>query len=630
MSPLEHALDWARRGVPVVPCRPSGEAVKRPYISRDRDADGNEIPNTGGVKKATTDPEQIRAWWSQWPTALVGGAMGGPLRLLAIDPDAPESPDDPDGVATWDALVAEHGGIPATHAQETPNGGRHYVFTMPEGIDLGNKEGALKGRGINFRGFGGYLILAPSRLADGRPYRMVDEFDFGTFAPAPGWLLDLIIDKPEPRPAEPHQEKQRARNLARDDDALSRYVAAAVDKECGLVASCSRGGRNNQLNTSAFNLGTLVGANVLGSSEATRRLYAAAEAAGLVKADGRPSVLATIESGLTSGAAKPRDLSKVRDRKRQRQERAQAKRQVQDDDAMSAGSGDNVGLVTEDEGAILFAERHRGQLRFCHDHGCWFEWDGSIWRRNGTSRAFHYARELARQMAEGQDRKTEATARKAAFAGSVERFARADPAFAVTSEMWDRDPMLLGTPGGIVDLRTGELRPARPEDGITKSTAVTPADTAECPLWLRFLDEATNGDAEMIRFLQLWAGYSLTGDTREHALVFGVRTRRQRQERCGERPGRHHGRLCCDGQHGCIHRVERRPAPDRFGDVARRADGDSVGDRGGPTVGREPDQAAHRRRQDIGAVHAPGFLHVPAELQAPDHRQPQAWPAERG
>ena len=192
-----------------------------------------------------------------------------------------------------------------------------------------------------------------------------------------------------------------------------------------------------------------------------------------------------------------------------------------DANADPAGPGDNVGLVTEDEGAILFAERHRGELRYCHDHGAWFEWTGSIWKRNGTSKAFHFARELARQMAESQDRKTEITARKAAFAGAVERFARADPAFAVTAEIWDRDPWLLGTPGGTVDLRTGELRPAKQEDGITRSTAVVPAPAADCPLWLKFLDETFGNDAALIAFAQRWAGYSLTGLTREHALVFG-------------------------------------------------------------------------------------------------------------
>ncbi len=332
MTMLEHALDWARRGIPVVPCRPSGGGVKKPYLPKDKDADGNEIPNTGGVKKATTDPDQIRAWWAQWPTALIGGAMGGGLRLIAIDPDAPEEPGDPDGRAAWDALVAEHSGIPATHAQETPNGGRHYVFTMPEGMDLGNREGALKGKGINVRGFGGYLIMAPSRLADGRTYRMVDDFDFGTFAPAPQWLLDLITGGPEaestasetgkpasgftgPNPFE-RQAQEGARDRANRDAAVERYVAAAVDKECAEVAGCAKGGRNIRLNEGAFALGTLVGAGVLSRNEAERRLWDAAVACGHVGDKGRGATLATIKSGLDGGEKKPRDLSKVRARER--------------------------------------------------------------------------------------------------------------------------------------------------------------------------------------------------------------------------------------------------------------------------------------------------------------------------
>ncbi len=59
-----------------------------------------------------------------------------------------------------------------------------------------------------------------------------------------------------------------------------------------------------------------------------------------------------------------------------------------------------------------------------------------------------------------------------------------------------------------------------PVDGITKLTAVAPAEQADCPLWLTFLEETTGGDADMIRFLAQWSGYCLTGDTREHALVF--------------------------------------------------------------------------------------------------------------
>ena len=57
-------------------------------------------------------------------------------------------------------------------------------------------------------------------------------------------------------------------------------------------------------------------------------------------------------------------------------------------------------------------------------------------------------------------------------------------------------------------------------DGITKITAVSPAETADCPRWRQFLDE-TFGDPDLIRFIQQWSGYCLTGDIREHALMFG-------------------------------------------------------------------------------------------------------------
>jgi putative DNA primase/helicase len=87
--------------------------------------------------------------------------------------------------------------------------------------------------------------------------------------------------------------------------------------------------------------------------------------------------------------------------------------------------------------------------------------------------------------------------------------------------LWDVDPYLLGTPGGTVDLRTGTLRTSRPEEGITKTTAIAPAISAACPTWERFLGEATDNDPDLIHFLQQWAGYCLTGDVVEHALVFG-------------------------------------------------------------------------------------------------------------
>ena len=177
-------------------------------------------------------------------------------------------------------------------------------------------------------------------------------------------------------------------------------------------------------------------------------------------------------------------------------------------------------LLTEDWAAQTFAQRHAGQLLFCHDSGAWHEWTGAAWAPNRTQVAFHWARELARELAQAEADKTRFIASKTSFAAGVERFCRADPAFAILSEAWDRDPWLLGTPGGTVDLRTGKLRAAEQAERITKLAAVAPAEMPDCPVWLRFLDEATGGDVALIRFLRQWCGYALTGLTREHALVF--------------------------------------------------------------------------------------------------------------
>ena len=186
----------------------------------------------------------------------------------------------------------------------------------------------------------------------------------------------------------------------------------------------------------------------------------------------------------------------------------------------AADLADKAGLVTEDTVALAFTRAHRDELRFDHHAGAWYRWTGAAWAKEQTKLAFSWARHTARNLAKRGKDQDIAKAGKAAFAAGVERFAQSDRAFAVTSEIWDADPWLLGTPGGTVDLQSGKVHPARQADHITKQTAVAPAPTADCPQWLAFLDQVTNGDAEFVGFLKRWFGYTLTGITREHALLF--------------------------------------------------------------------------------------------------------------
>ncbi len=177
--------------------------------------------------------------------------------------------------------------------------------------------------------------------------------------------------------------------------------------------------------------------------------------------------------------------------------------------------------LTEDGVAIVFCQTHTNSLRYCHDTGAWFVWSGTHWQQNRNRIAFAWARLLIRRLNRGSEPRIKAITGKVSFASGVETFAQADRAFALNAEAWDQDPFLLGTPGGTVDLRTGMIRPAQQADMITKITAVAPSDRGDdCSAWLRFLHEATANDGSLVRFLQQWCGYCLTGSTREHALLF--------------------------------------------------------------------------------------------------------------
>jgi len=173
-----------------------------------------------------------------------------------------------------------------------------------------------------------------------------------------------------------------------------------------------------------------------------------------------------------------------------------------------------LGEPSEDAIARAFTTRFSRELVFDHHVGRWFQWVGTHWRREETNLALDHIRSFARAIGKGSGKIA-----KASVAKGAEAFAKADRAHAVTSETWDSDPWLLGTPGGTVALRTGILSPPDPDDHISKITSVAP-ESGEPLLWLKFLYEALAGDEESIRFLQLWSGYCLTGLTIEQALLF--------------------------------------------------------------------------------------------------------------
>jgi putative DNA primase/helicase len=181
---------------------------------------------------------------------------------------------------------------------------------------------------------------------------------------------------------------------------------------------------------------------------------------------------------------------------------------------------DGAGDLSENALAQRFADQHCEGVLFAAKEGRWREWDGTRWCSDEKLHMMTLARAFCRQEAREGDvapvlRRQLQSAKTIA---NVLQLAKSDPRIVTGPEHFDQDLWLLNTPGGTVDLKTGEMREHRREDYLTKRTAVTPG--GDCPRWRAFIDQITGGDQELAGFIQRALGYGLTGSTREQCLFF--------------------------------------------------------------------------------------------------------------
>jgi putative DNA primase/helicase len=197
--------------------------------------------------------------------------------------------------------------------------------------------------------------------------------------------------------------------------------------------------------------------------------------------------------------------------------------QVKQKPSQVIADGDRPPQFSDDALALRFADRHAKDLRYVAGWGRWFSWTGTRWRSDETLITWDRAREICRSAAaQCENKKVASAIASARTVAAVEKLARADRRHAATVDQWDADPWLLNTPGGVVDLRTGQARPHTPGDYCTKITAVAPS--GDCPRFLTFLHKIAGGDHELVAYIRRVLGYGLTGETREHALFFAFGT----------------------------------------------------------------------------------------------------------
>jgi hypothetical protein len=325
------ALAYAAAGWPVFPCDPLQDPPgakrrrsKAPLVpGPDRDIAGTPAPETGGLWRATTDEAQVRLWWAKHPTALIGVPTGDRVGLFVIDID-------PRGETVDDVLKRLQtaiGPLPAGPVTVTQSGGLHLWFRNPAGQPL-PRNSSKRLKGVDWRGQGGYVIVPPSVMGDGKAYDWSPgPYDLD-FPQASARLLDLIYQRGDFARGRPQHSVPYGRHpdySAADDDngdkAVRRYALAAIRRAGTEMAQCPAGQRGHTLNAIAFSLGHFVGLNALSDHEVTAALQEAADLSGLTETDGVAERDAKIRRGLAAGARNPGDLDRTLARIREQAER---------------------------------------------------------------------------------------------------------------------------------------------------------------------------------------------------------------------------------------------------------------------------------------------------------------------
>jgi putative DNA primase/helicase len=181
--------------------------------------------------------------------------------------------------------------------------------------------------------------------------------------------------------------------------------------------------------------------------------------------------------------------------------------------------------------AYRFRDAYCKEVKYDHINKFWMIWTGQRWCEDQTGdikrRADDLLESLRQEASPGEDkdgnetmmkhiRRTRSSKAKKAMIEETQHL----PGIPILPNELDRYKDAINVQNGIVDLKTGKLRPHDRRLKMSLIAEVEYIDGAKCPLWLKFLDEITQGDKELQLYIQRMVGYFLTGSTAEQCLFF--------------------------------------------------------------------------------------------------------------
>lgn len=212
-----------------------------------------------------------------------------------------------------------------------------------------------------------------------------------------------------------------------------------------------------------------------------------------------------------------------------------------------------------------------GDLRFVPERGLWIWWDGERWladrhgvyvhaAANAVGQHYYAEAEKFKQQAKNPALQDEDRKRIHRTAADLEKWAKhcrnrrgidsmlalakTDARVIVEAERLDCDPWLLGVANGVVDLRTGELRPDARDEFVTLRSPCAYDAEARAPRFKQFINEITGSPLpaerdsagrvkretvgkyverpQLAHYLQRAYGYFSTGSPREQKMFVEV------------------------------------------------------------------------------------------------------------
>lgn len=464
---LNTALEYLARGWSVVPLqnKRAPHIPWQPFISHRPTA------------------EQVVEWWTKWPDAWIGVALGPVSGLVRIDADGVEAL----------SQLRRLGDMPSTAEFSTPSGGRGWLYECPPGLVKSAVQwsGSNAHEEVRLQAAGAYTVVPPSP-----GYQWLN----GTsVVKAPGWVWE-------------HAIKQELLRLERE------IVPTVVQPADHLVLEALQHLSQERCD----------------QRDTWLRVGMALHSAG------DQWLQAWVDWSSKSAKFTPGECERLwQTFKRSAGITARTVLYWAREDGWRPPHFHE--LMTDVGNCRALARLCQGKVHYVREWSTWVSWTGSFWKQNGDLEVMVLAKQavqerreracasLARLTGDEDTRRQRAegivkvikwchSSESSARLHAAIDLARSEHNVALDFSTFNCRPWLLNCPNGTLELNTGILRAHDPEEYLTQLCPTEYHQEAQCPRWERFLLEVFDNNQELISWLQRFFGYCLTGHIREHVL----------------------------------------------------------------------------------------------------------------